>query len=80
MVVSGGSGGFKGGLEGSGGSRGGLLYPYRALFAPLEVEYGKRFGSKHYIMVQLENLYWVGITDPFLAYWGPFGGSQKAIL
>ena len=65
MVVSGGSGGFKGGL---GSSRGGLLYPYRALFAPLEVENGTRLGSKHYIMVQLASVYWVSITDPFLAY------------
>ena len=76
-MVSEGVRGFKGGLE---GSRGGLLYPYRALFAPLEVDYGKIFGSKHYIKVQLENVYWVGITDPFLAHWGPFRGSQKAIL
>ena len=63
-----------------GGSRGRLLYPYRALFAPLEAEYGTRFDSKPYIMVQLQNVYWVGITNTFLAYWGPFGGSQKAIL
>ena len=87
MVVGTVKNGFLGGLGGSRGVwrglrgyRGGLLYPYRALFAPLEVKYGKRFGSKHYIMVQLENVYWVGITDPFLAYWCPFGGSQKAIL
>ena len=60
------------------GSRGGLLYPYRALFAPLEVKYGTRFGFEHYIMVQLENLYWVGIADPFLAYWGlPKGHSMS---
>ena len=57
MVVFGGYGGFKGGLGGSGGSRGGLLYPFMALFALLEVLYGTRFGSKHYIMVQLANVY-----------------------
>ena len=45
--------GFWGDLGGSQGSRGGLLYPYTALFAPLEVLYGTRFGSKHHIMVQL---------------------------
>ena len=35
---------------GSGGSRGGLIYPCRALFAPLEVFYGTRFGSKGHTM------------------------------
>ena len=64
----GGLGGSRGVWRGLGGSRGGLLYPYRALFAPLEVKYSTRFGSKHYIMVQLANVYWVSITDPFLAY------------
>ena len=63
---------------GSGGSRGGLIYPCRALFAPLEVFYGTRFGSKHCIVVQLTNVYWVGITGPFLACWGPSGSSQRA--
>ena len=64
----GGLGGSRGVWRGLGGPRGGLLYPYRALFAPLEVEYGTRLGSKHYIMVQLASVYWVSITDPFLAY------------
>ena len=76
-------GGFEGAWACFGGSRwvkGGLLDPYRALFAPLEVEYGTRLGSKHYIMVQLANVYWVSITDPFLVYWGPLRGSQTAIL
>ena len=54
MMVFGGYGGFKGGL---GGSRRGLLYPCMALFVLLEVMYGTRFGSKHYIMVQLANVY-----------------------
>ena len=51
-----------------GGSRwvkGGLLDPYRILFAPLEVLYGTRFGSKHHMMVQLAHVRKVGITDPF---------------
>ena len=56
-------GGFWGGL---GGSRGGLLYFYKALFAPLEVLYGTRFCSKHHIMVQLANVCKVDITGPFL--------------
>ena len=31
-------------------------------------------------MVQLANVYWVGITDPFLAHWGHSRGSRTAIL
>ena len=64
--------GFKGGLRefwgGSGRSRGvkgGLLDPYRAHFASLELLSGTRFGSKNHKMVQLANVYRVGITDPF---------------
>ena len=41
-------GGFEGVWACFGGSRwvkGGLLDPYRELFAPLEVLYGTRFGS-----------------------------------
>ena len=53
MGVQGGSERVWGGL---GGSRRGLLYPCMALFARLEVMYGTRFGSKHYIMVQLANV------------------------
>ena len=48
---------FWGVQGGFGGVWGGLFYPYRALFAPLEVLYSTRFGSKHYIMVQLANVY-----------------------
>ena len=62
-------GGFRGVLVGLGGStlvKGSLLDPYSALFAPLEVLYGTRFGSKHHIMAQLANMYRVGITDPYL--------------
>ena len=62
-------GGFEGVWACFGGSRwvkGGLLDPYRALFAPLEVLFGTRFGSKHHIMAQLPNGDTVGITDPFL--------------
>ena len=58
---------------------GGLLDPYRALFAPLDVLYGTRFGSKHHIMIHLANIYRIGITDPFLELWGPPGDSHKAI-
>ena len=36
---------------------GGLLDPYRTLFAPLDVLYGTRFNSKHNITVQLANIY-----------------------
>ena len=57
-----------GGLGALGGIRGvkrGLLDPYTALFASLEVLYRTKFGSKHNIMVQLPNVYKVGITDPF---------------
>ena len=53
-------GGFRGG-----GVKRGLLDPYTALFASLEVLYRTKFGSKHNIMVQLPNVYKVGITDPF---------------
>ena len=49
--------GFGGVQGGFGGIWGGLFYPYRAHFAPLEVLYSTRFGSKHYIMVQLANVY-----------------------
>ena len=54
---------FWGGLE---GSRGCLLYSYKALFAPLEVLYGTRFCSKHHIIVQPANVYRIDITGPFL--------------
>ena len=56
-----GFGGVRGALAGSGG----LFYPYRAHFAPLEVLYGTRFGSKHHMMVQLAHVRKEGITDPF---------------
>ena len=72
-------GGSKGGQRWSGPLRGGLLDPYRALIAPLEVLYGTRFGYKDNIMIQLANIYNIGITDPFLELWGPPGDSQKAI-
>ena len=45
------------GQEGSAGLQ-------RALLAPLEVLYSTKFGSKPHIMVQLPNVYKVGITDP----------------
>ena len=52
-------------FNGSRWVKGGLLDPYRTLFAPLEVLYGTRFGSKHHIMVQLSNVYRGGTTGPF---------------
>ena len=56
------------------------VYPYTALFAPLEVLYGTRFGSKHHIMVQLDKLFWPSITDPVLDLWDHSRGPQNAIL
>ena len=76
-------GGFKGVwgcFGGSGWAKGGLLDPYRALFAPLEVLYGTIFGSKHHIMVQLAHVNRVGIIDPFPDLWSHPRGSQKAII
>ena len=69
-----------GGFWGVYGIQGGLLYPYLTLFAPLEVLYGTRFGSKHHIMVQLAKIHWVGISDPFLDLRGPSWSSQKVIF
>ena len=60
---------------GSRGVKGGLFDPYMALFAPLEVFYSTRFGTKHYIMVQLAKVYWVSITDSFLDLSGPHRSS-----
>ena len=57
----------------------GLLDPYSALFAPLEVLYGTRFGSKHYIMVQRTNVYRGGTTDPFLDLSAPVGAPKKPL-
>ena len=65
---------------GSKGVKGGLLDPYKAPFASLEVLCGTIFGSKHYIMVQLANVRKVGITDPFPDLWSPPRDSQKAII
>ena len=42
---------YRGSGGGLGGSSVGVLYLCMALFAPLEVLYGARFGSRHYIMV-----------------------------
>ena len=56
---------FLGVFWGSRGVKGCLLDPYRTLFAPPEVLYGTRFGSKHHLLVQLAHLCRVGITDLF---------------
>ena len=72
--------GFGGVLGVLRGSRGGLLDPYKALFAPLKVLYGTIFGSKHHIMGQLAHVNKVGITGPFPDLWSPSRGSQKAII
>ncbi len=57
------------------GVKRGLLDPQRALFSPLEVLYGTKFGSKHHIMATMANVYKVCITDPFLDPWAP----QRAV-
>ena len=57
MIVYGGYEELTGGLGVLGGSSMCLLYPCMVLFATLEVLYGTRFGSKHYILVQLANVY-----------------------
>ena len=62
-------GGSGQGLGGPGGVKRGLLYPQRALLSPLEVLYGTKFGSKHYIMDQMANVYKVCIT---LTHFGTF--------
>ena len=62
------------------GVKGGLLDLYRARFAPLEVLYSIRFGTKHYIMIQLAKVYWVGITDPFLDLWAPLGAPKGPFM
>ena len=75
-------GGFEGVWACFGGSRwvkGGLLDPYRALFSPLEVLYGTRFGSKHHMMVQLAHVKRVGITDPFPDLWNPLGVPKRPL-
>ena len=48
-----------------------------ALFFPLEVLYGTRFGSKHHMMVPLAQVSKVGITDPFPDLWSPPQGLPK---
>ena len=48
-----------------------------ALFAPLEVLYRTKFGSKHHIMVQPANIYKISITDPFLDLSEHYQGPQK---
>ena len=76
--VWGGFGGVWGCFAGSRWVEGGLLDPLMALFVPLEVLYGTRFGSKHHMMVPLAQVSKVGITDPFPDLWSPPRGSQKA--
>ena len=74
---------IKGGLGGIWGLKlvkGVLLVLYISLFSPLEVSYGTRFGSKHHLMVQLVNIYRVGITDQFLDLCSTSGGSQTAVI
>ena len=61
-------------LGGFGGSKVVSLTPTRALFAPLEVFFGTRFGSKHHIMVQVAHVNRVGTTE------SPYRGSQRAII
>ena len=70
-------GGVWGGLGGSRWVKVCLLDFYRMLFAPLEVLYGTRFGSKHHMMVQLAHIRKVGITDPFSSPLEPPQGFPK---
>ena len=70
----------RGSLGGLGGVKGGLLDPYRTLFAPLEVLCGTRFGSKQHIMVQLAYVNRVGIIEPLSDLWSPLWGPQRAII
>ena len=67
------------GLGGSRGVKRVLLDPPRALFSPLEVLYGTKFGSIHHIMATMANVYKVCITDPFLDPWSPSGCPQRAV-
>ena len=62
------------------GVKGGLLDLYRARSALLEVLYSIRFSTKHYIMIQLAKVYWVGITDPFLDLWTPLGAAKELFM
>ena len=78
-MVFGGYGELTGGLGVLGGSSVGLLYPCMVLFAALEVLYDTRFGSKHYILVQLANVYYVGIAGPFVAHWSPSGAPKQPL-
>ena len=68
-----------GSLGGSRWVKGGLFDSYRALFAPLEVLYCARFGSKHHIMVQLTNGDKVVINDPLLDLLGPQEAPKGAL-
>ena len=72
-----GFGGFKGIFGGSGGLLGGLIYPDGAIFAPLEVFYMTKIGSKFHKMVQLAKLHWVRITDPIWDIWTPLGAFKR---
>ena len=59
------------------GIKRGVLDPYRAHFAPLEILYRTKFGSKHHIIVQLANVDKVDITDLFLELSGHLQGPPK---
>ena len=56
-MVFGGYGELTGGLGVLGGSSMCLLYPCMVLFATLEVLYGTRFGSKHYILLHITTMF-----------------------
>ena len=66
-------GGFEGVWACFGGSRwvkGGLLDPYRTLFAPLEVLYGTRYRTYW----DLKRAYFAHL----MAFWEPLGGFQRS--
>ena len=59
------------------------VLPLKDTFCPSLSLLQDKFGSKHHIMVQLANIYKVGITDPFLDLSGPPKGNfiaKQAIL
>ena len=53
------------------------VYPYTALFAPLEVLYGTRFGSKHHIMVQLDKFSDQASLTQFWTFGAPLGAPKR---
>ena len=76
-------GGLRGGFGGWGflgrprGGQEGSAWPLKGTFSPSGSLVQDKFGSKHHIMVQLTNIYKVGINDPFLGLSGHYQGPPK---